>query len=191
GDDDLRCPVEPQHAVRRRRPERERRQLLDAVGGLERKGCSREPEPREVLVEQERASAVHAHRLERGTAAKERLVVGAEHRLARIDETAAGDCDGEQRHAGTSPPTAARSGRAFTHDSSTSASGSESQTTPPPTHRWMRPSATANVRIVNESSKSPFGQTVPSAPIEAPRPTGSSRATWSIAASFGAPVIDP
>ena len=32
------------------------------------------------------------------------------------------------------------------------------------------PSAIANVRIVSASSRSPFGQTVPSAPIEAPRP---------------------
>ena len=85
----------------------------------------------------------------------------------------------------------ARSGRAFTHDSSISASGSESQTMPPPTQRWIRPSATANVRIVSARSRSPFGQIRPSAPIEAPRPTGSSAAIRSIAAIFGAPVIEP
>ena len=62
---------------------------------------------------------------------------------------------------------------------------------PPPTQRWIRPSTTANVRIVSASSRSPFGQTVPSAPIEAPRPTGSSAAIWSIAAIFGAPVTEP
>ena len=45
----------------------------------------------------------------------------------------------------------------MTHDSSISASGSESQTIPPPTQRWTRPSATASVRIVSASSKSPFG----------------------------------
>ena len=56
-----------------------------------------------------------------------------------------------------SPPTEASSGRAFTHDSSISASGSESQTIPPPTQRWMRPSAIAKVRIVSARSKSPFG----------------------------------
>ena len=62
---------------------------------------------------------------------------------------------------------------------------------PPPTQRWMRPSATANVRIVSARSRSPFGRIVPSAPIDAPRPTGSSAAMWSIAAIFGAPVIEP
>src|SRR5205085_1475103 len=40
-------------------------------------------------------------------------------------------------------------------------------------------------------SKSPFGRIVPRAPIEAPRPTGSSAAMWSTAAIFGAPVIEP
>ena len=86
---------------------------------------------------------------------------------------------------------AARSGRAFTHDSSISASGSESQTIPPPTQRWTRPAATANVRIVSASSKSPFGRSTPSAPIDAPRPTGSSAAIRSTAAIFGAPVTEP
>ena len=49
----------------------------------------------------------------------------------------------------------------MTHDSSISASGSESQTIPPPTQRWIRPSATANVRIVSASSKSPFAANRP------------------------------
>ena len=62
---------------------------------------------------------------------------------------------------------------------------------PPPTQRWMRPSATAKVRIVSARSRSPFGQIVPYAPIEAPRPTGSSAAIRSTAAIFGAPVTDP
>ena len=62
---------------------------------------------------------------------------------------------------------------------------------PPPTQRWMRPSATANVRIVSASSRSPLPRTVPSAPIDAPRPTGSSRAISSSAAIFGAPVTEP
>ena len=88
-------------------------------------------------------------------------------------------------------PTAASSGRALTQDSSISSSGSESQTIPPPTHRWMRPAASAKVRIVSARSKSPFGWIVPSAPIEAPRPTGSSAAIRSTAAIFGAPVIEP
>ena len=62
---------------------------------------------------------------------------------------------------------------------------------PPPTHRWIRPSATAKVRIVRASSRSPFGHTLPRAPIEAPRPTGSSAAMWSRAEIFGAPVTEP
>ena len=95
------------------------------------------------------------------------------------------------RAAAPRSPRRCRSGLAFTHDSSISAAGSESHTIPPPTQRWIRPSATAKVRIVSASSKSPFGQMRPSAPIEAPRPTGSSAAIWSIAAIFGAPVIEP
>ena len=39
-----------------------------------------------------------------------------------------------------------------------------------------RPSAIANVRIVSARSKSPSGRSTPSAPIDAPRPTGSSAA---------------
>ena len=62
---------------------------------------------------------------------------------------------------------------------------------PPPTQRWMRPAATANVRIVSASSRSPLPRTVPRAPIEAPRPTGSSSAIRSSAAIFGAPVTEP
>ncbi len=53
------------------------------------------------------------------------------------------------------------------------------------------PSATANVRIVSASSRSPVPWTRPSAPIEAPRPTGSSAAIRSTAAIFGAPVTEP
>ena len=68
----------------------------------------------------------------------------------RIDEPAARDRDGEEVH------TAASSGRALTHDSSISAAGSESHTMPPPTHRWMAPSAIANVRMVSARSRSPF-----------------------------------
>ena len=132
-------------------------ELLDAVGLRQRERRGGEAEARQVVGEQERPAAVDADRLERGAAAKQRVVVGAEDRLARIDEPAAGDRDGEQRrHAGTRPPTAASSGRALTHDSSISASGSESQTMPPPTQRWIHPSAIANVRIVRASSKSPF-----------------------------------
>ena len=62
---------------------------------------------------------------------------------------------------------------------------------PPPTHRCARPSASAKVRIVSARSKSPSGRTTPSAPIDAPRPTGSSAAIRSTAAIFGAPVTDP
>ena len=80
-------------------------------------------------VEQERAAAVHAERLEDRSPAQERIVAGTEDRLARVDEAAAGNRDREQIHA------TARSGRAFTHDSSISAAGSESHVMPPPTQR--------------------------------------------------------
>src|SRR5205823_924319 len=97
---------------------------------------------------------------------QEALVVGVYDRLVGVDHAAAGDRDREQRHRaatgwGIGAPIAASSGAAFVHDASISASGSESQTIPPPTHRWMRPSATAKVRIVSASSRSPFGQIVP------------------------------
>ena len=128
-----------------------------------------------------------SHRLERGRAAQQRLVVGEEDRLGGIDEPPARDRGGEQLHTGTRPPTAPRSGRAFTHDSSISASGSESQTMPPPTQRWMRPSATASVRIVSASSKSPSAAPRRARPSPRPRPTGSSAAIRSTAAIFGAP----
>src|SRR4051794_27506360 len=141
----------------------------------------------EVRVEPERAAAVDARRLERGAAAQERGIVGEDDRLGRVDDSAAGDGEGEQGHAAI----ASRSGRAFTQDSSTSAAGSESATTPPPTQRWIRSAAIANVRIVSARSKSPFGWSVPSAPIEAPRPTGSCRAISPSAAIFGAPVTEP
>ena len=131
-------------------------QLGQSVGGRERERVDREPEPADVPVEQERHTAVGAHRLERRASAQQRLVVRAKDRRLRVDEAAPGDRHGEQAQTATLPLTAARSGRAFTHDSSISASGSESQTIPPPTQRWIRPSATANVRIVSASSKSPF-----------------------------------
>ena len=91
----------------------------------------------------------------------------------------------------TRDPIASSSGRAFVQDSSTSLAGSESQTTPPPTQRWSTPPATANVRMVRVRSKSPLPYTFPIAPIDAPRPTGSSSAMRSTAAIFGAPVTDP
>ena len=73
----------------------------------------------------------------------------------------AADREREERHRATASrsgaPIAARSGRAFTHDSSISAAGSESHTMPPPTQRWIWPSATANVRIVRARSRSPLG----------------------------------
>src|SRR5581483_9087101 len=99
------------------------------------------------------------------------FVVGVQHGLVERHDAAAELREREERHttaARSGAPIACSSGRAFTHDSSISACGSDSQTMPPPTQRWMRPSATANVRIVNARSKSPFGWTRPSAPIDAP-----------------------
>ena len=149
-----------------------------------------------MLLEPERASAVHPQRLEHGAAAQEALVVGVNRRPVDRERPApsawtATSVIARTTASGNGAPIAASSGRALTHDSSISSTGSESQTIPPPTQRWMRPSATANVRIVSARSRSPFGWIRPSAPIEAPRPTGSSAAIRSSAAIFGAPVTEP
>jgi hypothetical protein len=92
-----------------------------------------------VLLEPKGPPAVDADRLEGGAPTEEGLVVGMERGLARVDEAAPSDRKRENAHvatgSGTRPPTALRSGRAFTHDSSISASGSESHTMPPPTQR--------------------------------------------------------
>ena len=114
----------------------------------------------EMRFETEGSTSVHAQRLERGPSSEETLVVRANDRLARIDEAATGDGERENRQtsaaSGTRDPIAVSRGRAFVHDSSTSAAESESQTMPPPTQRWIVSSATANVRMVSARSKSPF-----------------------------------
>src|SRR5262245_62534771 len=118
-----------------------------------------------MLGQPERTPPVHTQRLERGAAAQERLVVGEQDRLVDRDEATAPDRHCEQAHRATGSasgaPIASSSGRALTSDSSISASGSESHTIPPPTQRWIRPSATAKVRIVSARSRSPFGYTRP------------------------------
>ena len=124
---------------------------LGGVGRREADASGRDGEPREVLLEEERPAVVDARRLEHGATAEQRLVVGGEDRLVRIDEAAAGD-----RHRAHVHQARASSGRALTHDSSISASASESQTIPPPTQRWILPSVTAKVRIVRARSRSPF-----------------------------------
>ena len=131
--------VEAQHVVGRRGRHDQVDELVDPRRRLAGRARGRAREALEVPLEQERPAAVDAQRLERRAAAQERLVAGAEDRLGRIDQPAPGNGDREQRHAATSPPTAARSGRALTHDSSISASGSESHTMPPPTQRCTRP----------------------------------------------------
>ena len=92
----------------------------------------------------ERSPLVDAHGLEGRTSAQERAVVRMDDRRRRVDDTAAARGDGEQAHAATPvlglaslwpAPIAASSGRALTHDSSTSWAGSESATMPPPTQR--------------------------------------------------------
>src|SRR5215218_4040590 len=124
----------------------------------------------EMLGEPKRATVVHPHRLERCPAAGEPLVVRRENRLSGVDEAAPGDGHGQQA-AGThraptargcptvdpssrlqgstrGAPIARSSGSALTHDSAISAFELESHTTPPPTQRWICPSAIAKVRIV-------------------------------------------
>src|SRR5439155_26639920 len=185
----------PKRAQRRvvgsRGVDRLERELASTLGQWEPQRERRASEPLDMLVEQDGTAAPDTERLERSRAAYDRLVVGKEDGLCRVDDTATCDGECEQAHTRTSDPIASSSGRALTHDSSISSSGSESQTMPPPTQRWMPPSATAKVRIVSASSKSPFGRITPSAPIAAPRPTGSSAAIRSSAAIFGAPVTEP
>src|SRR6266511_3707777 len=85
---------------------------------------------------------------------------------------------------------AASRGPALACASTTSRSGSLPQVMPPPAHRCNRSPSAATVRMVNpRSSRSAVKS--PRAPIEGPRPTGSSAAIWSSAASFGAPVTEP
>ena len=99
---------------------------------------------------------------------------------------------GSARHRlGHGKPIASSSGRAFTTTPrSPPRDPSPRRCLLPPTGGCV-PSAIAKVRIVSARSKSPFGRTTPSAPIDAPRPTGSSAAMWSMAAIFGAPVTEP
>ena len=69
--------------------------------------------PFQMLGEAEAHAGVDADRLERAAAAQERLVVGAQHRLGRIDDAAATDCDREEAHrvtASIGAPIAASSG---------------------------------------------------------------------------------
>src|SRR5262245_49808188 len=193
-----RCPVEPKRCVRHAGAVESRAGELAEPFGVDLREAEpfrRGGESRDVIVEPERPATVDAQGLEGGTASEKRVVVRPQHRLVRGHESAPPDGQREQGHrqagSGSGAPTASASGRALTQDSSISASGRESQTTPPPAQRWTRPAAAAKVRIVRARSRSPFGRTTPSAPIEAPRPTGSSAAMWSIAAIFGAPVIDP
>jgi len=109
----------------------------------------RRPQPLDVRVELERAPAVDPQRLEDGASAQHAFVVGAKHRLAGRYDAAAELRKREQAQT-------AISGRAFTHDSSISSVGTESQTMPPPTQRWISPSVIANVRIVSARSRSPL-----------------------------------
>ncbi len=95
-------------------------------------------EAREVLAQLERHAVVHAERLEDGASAQHALVVGMHRRLVDGHDTTAELRQRDERHdtgAASGAPIAASSGRALTHDSSTSSAGSESQTMPPPTQR--------------------------------------------------------
>ena len=81
-----------------------------------------------MLVEAERPAVVDTHRLERGAAAREALVVRDEHGRRRVDEAAPRDGDGERPHRGDRAHGQRRADRseqrpAFVHDSSTSADG--------------------------------------------------------------------
>ena len=138
------------------------------------------------------AAAPDADGLERGGAAQERLVVGVEHGLGRIDE----------RRGRRPRPRAAN--HAATRRRARRAAAAPSPTTPrsrprarsprrsrrrPRGGRGPRPPRTSGSSARARSRRS--GRSTPSAPIDAPRPTGSSAAIRSTAAIFGAPVTEP
>ena len=62
---------------------------------------------------------------------------------------------------------------------------------PPPTQRWIRSVGDREGADREREVEVAVRMQRPSAPIEAPRPTGSSAAMWSSAAIFGAPVTEP
>jgi hypothetical protein len=68
---------------------------LSCVGRLEADALRRGGEACEMLREPERPTVVDPHRLERGAAARESLVVRSEHGLTGLDEPASRDRDGE------------------------------------------------------------------------------------------------
>ena len=72
--------IEPQHVIGRCGADDEVDQLGQSVCGRERELGDRESEPADVAVEQERHTAVRAHRLEGRASAQQRLVVRAEDR---------------------------------------------------------------------------------------------------------------
>ena len=88
-------------------------------------------------------------------------------------------------------PMAASSGRALSRHSSSSRSGSESATIPPPTPSQALPRATSKVRIATFSSSPDNGLAIPMAPVYTSREVASRVARSSIARTFGAPVTDP
>ena len=153
------------------------------------------PQPAEVLGQPERASRVDAQRLECGPSTQERVVVGAKHRRVGIDDARAR----RPRPRAASSRRRRRQRRADRREQRRRLDEGlldlgrrirvpDDPAADPEVHG---PAATANVRIVSASSRSPLPQTRPSAPIAAPRPTGSSSAIRSTAAIFGAPVTDP
>ena len=86
---------------------------------------------------------------------------------------------------------AASSGRALSRHSSSSRSGSESATIPPPTPSQALPRATSKVRIATFSSSPDNGLAIPMAPVYTSREVASRQVRSSIARTFGAPVTDP
>ena len=92
---------------------------LGGVGRREADALGRDGEPREVLAEEKRPAVVDACRLEDGAAAQQRLVVGGEHRLARIEE--APTCDRDCAHVHHASASNGRAGQGSARETISSA----------------------------------------------------------------------
>ena len=142
-----RRPEEPEHGVGLAgRLERLRRRAPRSSPAFTGGRPIRSAEPREPL--QVLGEAERPRRRRRGSSRTRRGRAGAPRRRraapARPDRRRRGRRPRPRarltaRTASIGAPIAASSGAAFVHDSSISASGSESQTMPPPTQRWIRP----------------------------------------------------
>ena len=151
-------------------------------------------ETHEMRVEPEGTAVVDAQRLEGAAAAEQRLVVGE--KTGSSGSTSPrprrATASSVTRHRlGSGAPIAASSGRALTQrllDLRLGIGVPDDPAADPEVDPVLRDGEGADrqreVEVAVRADR-------PSAPIDAPRPTGSSAAMWSTAAIFGAPVTEP